>query len=74
MHKINFKNAVQLVSKMLTLYKTSTVSRKERLIIKESEQYKQKIKEYEEKSMRLEPLVENRIICIQNEQVRLMIL
>jgi hypothetical protein len=73
-HKINFKNAVQLVSKMLTLYKTSTVSRKERLIIKESEQYKQKIKEYEEKSMRLEPLVENRIICIQNEQVRLMIL
>ncbi len=74
MHKINFKNAVQLVSKMLTLYKTSTVSRKERLIIKESEQYKQKIKEYEEKSMRLEPLVENRIICIQNEQVRLMFL
>jgi hypothetical protein len=73
-HKINFKNAVQLVSKMLTLYKTSTVSRKERLIIKESEQYKQKIKEYEEKSMRLEPLVENRIICIQNEQVRLMFL
>ena len=54
---------------MLTLYKFSSISRKERLLIKESEQYKQKIKEYEEKSMKLEPMVENRIICIKNEQV-----
>jgi hypothetical protein len=66
--KLNFKKAVNLVSKLLVLYK-STLSKKERRFIKQTEEYKLKIKEYEEKSMRLEPKVEDRIICIQNEQV-----
>ena len=67
-NKLNFQKTVKLVSKLLILYK-STLSKKERRFIKQTEEYKLKIKEYEDKSMRLEPKVENRIICIQNEQV-----
>ena len=68
--KINFHNAVNLVSKILRLYKTTSLSRKDRQLIRQSEQYKLKMKEYEEKSAKLEPVLENRIICIKNEQVK----
>lgn len=69
--KMNFHSAVNIVSKILHLYRTASLSRKDRITIKESEQYKQKMKEYEEKSMKLEPIVENRIVCIKNEEVNL---
>lgn len=71
--KMNFHNAVNVVSKILHLYKSASLSRKDRITIKESEQYKQKMKEYEEKSMKLEPMVENRIVCIKNEEVLIFI-
>ena len=52
------------------MYKTTSLSRKDRQLIRQSEQYKLKMKEYEEKSAKLEPVLENRIICIKNEQVK----
>ena len=66
-HKISFKTVVKLVSNMRSLQ--NMVTKKERIIIKASENYKHQIGKYEENAMRLEPIVENRIICIQNEQV-----
>lgn len=66
--KLDFHNAAFLITKVLK-YKHKTLSRKQRLQIKQSEQYKQKISEYEEKSMKLAPQIEKRIICIRDQKV-----
>lgn len=67
-NKMNFFNTALLVTKMLS-HKQKVLSRKQRMIIKQSNKYKLKIEEYEEKAMRLAPEVEGRIICIQSQEV-----
>jgi hypothetical protein len=66
--KLNFYNAAFLITRVLQA-KQRSLSRRERLIIKQSEKYKQKIKEFEEKSMQLAPQLENRIVIIRDEEV-----
>ena len=66
--KLNFYNASFLITRVLQA-KQKILSRRERLIIKQSEKYKQKIKEFEEKSMQLAPQLENRIVVIRDEEV-----
>jgi len=67
-HKINFYNSAFLVTRVLS-HKQRSLSRRERLIIKQSEKYKQKMKEFEEKSMQLAPQLENRIVVIKDDEV-----
>ena len=66
--KLNFKTVAKIVTKLQSLQ--SNLAKKERFLIKSTEDYKMKIRKYEEKALRLEPVAENRIICIQNEQVK----
>ena len=68
--KLSFSNAAFLISKFLS-HKQKVLSRKQRMIIRESCEFKQKIKGYEEKSIALAPSIENRILRIQNEEVSL---
>lgn len=66
--KLNFANAAYLISRVLS-HKQKILSRKQRMHIKQSEKYKEKMNEYEERSLMLAPQVENRIICIRDQQV-----
>lgn len=66
--KMNFPNAALLISRMLS-HKNKVLTKMQRIRIKQSDHYKQKMKEYEEKAMKLAPTIENRIICIRDAQV-----
>ena len=66
--KLNFHSAASLVTRVLST-KRNLLTNDERILIKKSEKFKQKVKELEEKSIKLEPKIENRIICIKDEEV-----
>ena len=66
--KLTFKSAAVLVSKMIVLNKM-ILTRKNRMVIKESEEYKSKMLEFKKKSMQIVPLVEGRIKIIENKNV-----
>ena len=66
--KLNFHSAASLVTRVLSTKRT-LLSHDEKLFIKKSEKYKTKVRELEEKSMRLEPKVEDRIVCIRDDKV-----
>ena len=68
LQKLNFYNAAFIVTKVLS-HKQKVLSRRQRQIIKQSDKYKSKMREYEEKAMKLEPKLENRIFCIKSEEV-----
>lgn len=66
--KLNFHNAAFLITKVLS-HKQRTLSKKQRLIIKQSDKYTEMMKEYESKSMQLSPQLEGRIVCITDDNV-----
>lgn len=66
--KLNFHNAAMLISRMLS-HKNKILSKIERRRIKQSDDYKKKLKEYEERAMELAPQIENRIVCIRDQEV-----
>ena len=66
--KLNFRSTASLVTKMLS-QKKKILTRKNRMVIRESKEFKEKMAEYEKKSMMLAPTIEGRIIAIQNEDV-----
>ncbi|CAF0939692.1 unnamed protein product [Brachionus calyciflorus] len=65
--RINFYNAALIVTKVLS-HRQKILSRKQRSQIKQTEKYKKKMAEYEERSMKLAPKVEGRIICIKDQE------
>lgn len=71
--KLNFSGAAMIVTKVLS-HKQKVLSRLERIRIKESEKFQEKISEYENESMNLAPKLEGRIICIRDQQVRFLLL
>ena len=66
--KLNFHKAASIVTRILST-KRALLTREDRLLIKQSDKYKKKIRELEEKSMKLEPKLEDRIICIRDNEV-----
>lgn len=68
LQKFNFHNAAFLITRVLS-HRQKILSRKQRLQIKQCDKYKQKMGEYEDKSMKLEPKIENRIVCIRDQEV-----
>lgn len=66
--KLNFHRAASLVTRILSTKRT-LLTKEDRLIIKKTDKYKTKIRELEEKSMKLEPKLEDRIICIRDNEV-----
>lgn len=70
MPKLNFQNAALLISRMIS-HKNKTLTKMQRRRIKQSEDYKKKLKEYEERAMELAPKIENRIVCIRDQEVLL---
>ena len=62
--KLNFSSAAMLLTKVIS-HKNKALTRNQRAIIKQSAVYKNKMKELEEKSMKLAPECEGRIICIR---------
>ena len=66
--KYNFLETASLVTNA-RLFRKKTLSKKTRQIIKNTEDYKLKIRAAETNAMKLEPKVENRIIRIQNQEV-----
>ena len=69
-NKLSFQNAVKLVMKMIKLNKT-ILTRRNRVIIRESEEYREKMVEYFERSISLTPKIDGRIILIKDEEVLL---
>ena len=65
--KLRFQNAASIVAKCF-VRKNKVLSKKDRLIIKRSDQNKIKTKKIEENYKKLEPKIESRIICLQNEK------
>lgn len=63
--KLSFRMAAFIVMK--TLKKRDVILHKDKQQIKSSDKYKQKIKEYEEKILRMAPEVEGRSLLIDDE-------
>ncbi len=70
--KLSFSSTVSLINN-LKLFKKKTLSKKQRKTIKQSEKFKQIIGEYENDAIKLEPKVDNRIICILNQEVKIIL-
>ena len=66
--KYNFLETASLVANA-RLFRKKILSKKTRQIIKNTEDYKLKIRAAESNAMKLEPKVENRIIRILNQEV-----
>ncbi len=60
---ISFKTAANIIYKTIKLQRL-IISRRDKKIIKKSEQYQKLLSEYENKSMQLAPEIDGRIICI----------
>jgi hypothetical protein len=67
LRKLNFHKAANFILRVLS--HKNHVSKNHRQIITASEKFQSKIADLEEKSLRLAPHVENRIIMIKDEQV-----
>ncbi len=65
---LNFHSAASLVTRVLSS-KRNILTKDERLMIKKSDKYKERVRDLENKSIKLEPKLENRIICIKDNQV-----
>jgi 5'-nucleotidase len=67
LQKLNFHSTAFLLTKVLS-HKKKTLTRMERVKIKQCDKYRNAINEYEEKAVQLAPKVEGRIICIQSKE------
>lgn len=63
-----FKSTAYMISKLMWV-KKKTLSKSQRIQIKQSVDYLDKMREYEQKAMELAPQCENRIICIRSKEV-----
>jgi hypothetical protein len=66
---LDFDEAAYLISRMLLYKRKAHLSKKQRNKIKQSAEYLAKMKEYEEEAIKLAPHCQNRIICIENQEV-----
>lgn len=66
--KMNFSDAAMIISRVLS-HKNKALSKIQRNKIKQSDSYKQKMREFEENAMQLAPKCENRIVVIRDQQV-----
>lgn len=68
MPKLNFYSAASFVNRVKLFSKRNGLTKDEKLLIKKSEKYKSKIEKLEVKSLKLEPKLENRIVCIRDDE------
>lgn len=68
--KLNFQDAAFIISRVLS-HKNKALTKMQRIKIKQSERYQLKMKEYEDEAIKLSPKLENRIICIRDNEVTL---
>jgi hypothetical protein len=68
LRKLNFHKAANFIMRILS-HRNRVLSKKHRQIIIQSEKYRVAMKDLEEKSLKLAPQVEGRIILIQNHEV-----
>ena len=66
--KLSFQSAATFVTKVLST-KRRVLTKDEKISIKKSEKFKEKLSQLENRSMKLEPKLENRIICVKDNQV-----
>jgi hypothetical protein len=65
MQKLNFHSTARLLTKVLS-HKKKTLTRMERVKIKQCDQYRSVIHGYEKVALQLAPQVEGRIVCIRS--------
>ena len=71
-HHISFHSAAVFITRTLTEYHNAVLralTHEQIIEIKESEEYKLKMQDFEIKSLSLHPVVDNRILCIKQKSI-----
>lgn len=65
---LGFPGAAYLITRLLS-HKRKVLSKKRRIMIRQTPLYKEKMRQYEDNAMKLAPQCEDRIICIRDQSV-----